>query len=376
MKLETINAWDEHFFERFKNFKNEIHKNIVTSFPEEIGDYLKYLGPESHFNQDYSWKAFTVLQEGKVLAQAILSWRKNTAIGNLGFLDWIDDADSALMLIEKIKEEARAQKIRQLKTPVDLNFFVKYRIRIPGGGEPFWGEPIYPDYYHDLFKATGFSEIGRWDTYRLFKLQGILDYFLKRRKLSQKKDGSHSNTKDKSLRTTIRCVKLSDWENELKIIHSLFNQAYQNMPEWEPVTFEQFKTIYDDFRYIMNPLYSYIVELRGKPVGFSINFVDPLPVLSKVKGKKLSPLEKGLLLAKLRLNNSTYIIAHVGKIPGPNGEEVKGVQIQASRRIQFAGVLMKKVLVSFQMKGSPSRRSFEEKSQVPYAEYVLYGMDL
>ena len=169
---------------------------------------------------------------------------------------------------------------------------------------------------------------------------------------------------------------MSDWDNELKIIHSLFNEAYQNMPEWEPITFDQFKIIYDDFKYIINPLYCYIVELRGKPVGFSINFADPLPVLLKVKGKKLSTLQKAALLLKLRTNLSCFIIAHVGKIPGPNGEEIKGVQIQVSKRIQFIAGMMRKVLVTFQMKNSPSRRSFEERSQTSYAEYVLYGMDL
>ena len=81
-------------------------------------------------------------------------------------------------------------------------------------------------------------------------------------------------------------------------------------------------------------------------------------------------------LLKLRTNLSCFIIAHVGKIPGPNGEEIKGVQIQVSKRIQFIAGMMRKVLVTFQMKNSPSRRSFEERSQTSYAEYVLYGMDL
>jgi hypothetical protein len=148
------------------------------------------------------------------------------------------------------------------------------------------------------------------------------------------------------------------------------------MPEWEPISFDQFKVIYDDFKYIINPWFAYIVELRGKPVGFSINFADPLPVLLKVKGKKLSTLEKALLFAKLRTNMSCFIIAHVGKIPGPNGEEIKGVQIQVSKRIQIFAGMMRKVLVTFQMTDSPSRRSFETKSQETYAQYVLYGRDL
>lgn len=376
MKVESISQWDDKFFERFIEFRNRIQAPIYNSFPEELSDYKKFFAPDSPFASDYLWEAFTVLDGDKVSAKAILCWKKDALTANLGFIDWENDLPSAEKLIDAVLASAKKHNIKHLKTPVDLNFYVKYRIKLPGGGDPFWGEPVYPDYYHDLFKKTGFHEIGWWDTYRLHKIQGIIDYFLKRKKLAKKPSGSHSKTKDKNLRTTIRCVNIKDWENELRIIYKLFNQAYQNMPEWESVTFEQFKLVYDDFKYIMNPYYSYIIELRGQPVGFSINFVDPLPVLAKVKGKKLSTLQKAILLVKLRANIGTYMIAHIGKIPGPNGEEIKGVQIQASKRIQILGAIMPKVLVTFQMKDSPSRRSFEEKSQDAYSQYVLYGRDL
>ncbi|MFP5387231.1 MAG: hypothetical protein ACLGHN_14230 [Bacteriovoracia bacterium] len=376
MRVISTSKWDETFFQQFLEFKNLIHKDIITSFPEKIEDYSRFFSPDSPFAQDYVWQGFMVLKDNKVIAKAILAWRKEASVGNLGFLDWENNVEAAELLIKSVVEAGKSSGITNIKTPVDLNFYVKYRIRLPGGGKPFWGEPVYPDYYHDLFFKTGFNEIGRWDTYQISKLQGIVDYFMKRVKLSKKPEGSHSKTRDKSLRTTVRCIRMDDWDNELKRIYSLFTEAYKSMPEWEPISFDQFKIVYDDFKYIINPLYAYLVELRGKPVGFSINFADPLPVLSKVKGKSLSSLEKALLFLKLRTNLSCFLIAHVGKIPGPNGEEIKGVQIQVSKRIQFFAATMRKVLVTFQMKDSPSRRSFDEKYQRPYAQYVLYGRNL
>ncbi|WP_408097958.1 hypothetical protein ACJVC5_03270 [Peredibacter sp. HCB2-198] len=375
MKVQSVDVWDETFFTEFVGFRNKIHRDIVASFPETNADYSRFFGAESVFLSDFAWTAVMVKSE-KVLAKGILCWRKGTNQGNLGFLDWENNEEAAKLLIQEIEQVAKKNNLIVLKTPIDLNFFVKYRIRVPGGEKPVWGEPVYPDYYHDLFDKTGFKEIGRWDTYRLKKIQGIIDYFLKRKKLAVKPTGSHSKTKDKSLRTTIRCVKMSDWENELKIIHALFTEAYKNMPEFEPISFEQFKVIYDDFKYIVHPWYAYIIELRGRPVGFSINFADPLPILAKYKGKKLNFVQKAWIMARLRMNMSCFMIAHVGKIPGPNGEEIKGVQIQASKRIQLWGALMRKVLVTFQHTNSPSRRSFEEKSQTTYAQYVLYGKDL
>lgn len=376
MKVESITSWDETFFQAFLKFRNKIHQDIVTSFPEELSDYSRYFAPTSAFAEDFSWQAFMIKQGETVLAKAILCWRKGSCKGNLGFLDWENHFEAADLLINEVLVSAKRHSIKSIKTPVDLNFFVKYRIRVPGGREPFWGEPVYPDYYHELFAKTGFVEVGRWDTYQIRKWDGIRDYLFKRKKLAKKPDGGHDKAKDENLKTTIRCVKMSEWESELKIIYDLFSGAYCRMPEYEPISFEQFKVIYDDFKYIMNPWLAYIVELRGKPVGFSINFADPLPVLAKVKGKKLNILQKALLLAQLRLNQSCFLIAHVGKIPGPNGEEIKGVQIQVSKRIQFFITPMKKVLVTFQNVNSPSRRSFDPNLQDPYAQYVLYGLEL
>lgn len=376
MRILSTTVWDEYFFDQFVAFRNLIHKDIVTSFPEKTEDLKRYFGPDSPFEKDYYWEAFMVCKDEKIVAKCVLAWRRTGVIANLGFLDWDNNIQAATLLDQSIVACARRHGLKTIKSPVDLNLFVKYRIRLPGGGDPFWGEPIYPDYYHDIFQSIGFKEIARWDTYRMNKVKNVIDYSLKRLKLSKKPSGSHNKTKEKNLRTKLRCVNMKDWDSELRIIHQLFNEAYQSMGEWEPITFEQFKIVYDDFKYIINPWYSYIVELRGKPVGFSINFADPLPILAKIKGKELSIPEKGLLFLKLRFNLSTFLIAHVGKIPGPNGEEIKGVQIQVSKRLQMFGIWMKKILVTFQVKNSPSRRSFDEKYLIPYAEYVLYGKDL
>ncbi len=376
MKLVTVERWDKAFFELFVEFRNRVHSQLPSSLPETLEDYERYFGPENPFAADYSWVGFMVLDGASVRAKAILAWRRDGAIGNLGFLDWENNLEAANVLVDAVLQAGRSTGLTSLKTPVDLNFYVKYRIKCPGGGKPFWGEPIYPDYYHDLFARTGFKEIGRWDTYKIQRLKGIWDYLVKRKKLAKKTDGSHSKTKDKRLRTTVRCVRPEDWDGELRIIHRLFTEAYKSMPEWEPISFPQFKVIYDDFKYIINSYYAYIVELRGEPVGFSINFADPLPILLRVKGRKLSKLRKALLLLQLRTNLSTLLIAHVGKVLGPQGEEIKGVQIQVSKRIQVITALMRTVLVTFQIKNSPSRRSFEERSQESYSEYVLYGRDL
>lgn len=370
MEVVSHSSWDEDFFKSYTDFRNAIHKGIPNSLNESIDSYKRFFGPNSVFRKDFKWIAVQVRKEGIILAQGILSWRRDSRAGNLGFLDFENNQEGASRLLQEIESFARDEFIQKIKTPIDINFFVKYRMRIKGSSDTFFGEPVYPEYYHSLLEKCDYQVIGRWESFKLNKFQSIKDYFIKRKSLETRT----VDNQYKKLR--IRTVRMDKWEEELRLIHSLLLESYSKMPEWENIALEQFKVIYDDFKYIIHPWMSYIVEWQGKPVGFSINFADPLKIMKRVEGKNLSSFDKLIIFIRLRLNFSTLLISHVGKIPGPNGEEMKGVQILASRKIQFWALLMNRVLVTFQTEGSPSRRAFEKGSQSLFSEYVLYGKNL
>jgi len=365
VRLVEGENWSEEFFTEYKNFRNIVHKNVEGDLPLELEDYRKFFGEHSVFH-DFGWKAFVIFEENDRIGQAILTWKKGSLIGHLGFLDILDNREASDFLFNEIKKSGIELNLKQIKAPVDLNLFVKYRMRTEGVGEPFFGEPRYPEYYVNHLERSQFSIIGEWDTYQIKVRDGIMDFFSKRKTLSKK-------TK---LKTTIRTIQIKKWDHELRIIYELFSEAYKKMPEFELISYEQFKVIYDPFKYIVQPWLSYIVELEGRPVGFSINFVDPLPLLKNVSFSELTLLQKMRLFLKIRMNRGTLLISHVGKIPGPGGEEIKGVQIKVSKKLTVFSLMMKKVLVTFQNKESPSRKSWNEKVQVPYSKYVLYGIDL
>lgn len=370
MKIKIISSWDDSFFEGYKDFHNLVNKDTAGHLDSSLSSYERFFGPDSVFRKDFKWFAIQVSEDEKLQAQAILSWRKDSRIGNLGFLDSLHNTAAFSLLIKEIETIGNEFLLQKIKSPIDLNFFVKYRIRHKSFDDTFFGEPVYPEYYHDLYLKTGFEVIGRWDSFKLNKWQSIKDYLKKRKGLER----NSLTTQYKEL--TIRTVDLGHWEKELSLIHNLLLESYSKMPEWENISPEQFKVIYDDFKYIIHPWMSYIVEWRGRPVGFSINFADPINILKKVQNKKLSTFDKIILFIRLRMNFGTLLISHVGKIPGANGEEIKGIQILASRKIQLWAFLMRRVLVTFQVENSPSRRAFEKGSQSLYSQYVLYGKDL
>jgi hypothetical protein len=330
LRSEVFHNWDESLFGDFRNFRNA-HQ---PGYPESIDEYKKFFGPETKFT-DFIWSMIRIRRGGKLLAQAILVVQENTSQANLGFLDWDHDHEAAKQLVEAAIIEAKVLRATSLKAPIDFHFFNKYRARLPGGGRPFYGEPVVPDYYHELYSSSGLTVVGKWDTFEAKVWESVKDFYRKGKELKAKKA--------RARKVTIRKVRPDRWDEELQIIHALFSQAYSVMPEYSALTFDQFKSIYDDFRYIINPWYSFIAEVEGRPVGFSINYVDPLPLLENFRNRSPSTMEK-----------------------------LKFV----SRRLMVPSLLMKRVLITYQNENSNSRRSWDRSTLKQHAQYVIYGKDL
>lgn len=369
LTISQFTTWDDEKIELFIDFKKSMQELLPTYFPETLDDYKKLLHPKSPFSNDYHWCGFIIHKDKNVVAKAILSWKNGSKIGSLGFIDWENNLEVATLLTVKIEAYAKSMNLKEIKTPVDLNFFIRYRIKCKGGGPAYYGEPIYPDYYHDLFVATGYDIIGSWNTYVIKRFSTFFNFLKKRKELKGRKH-SHDN------QVTVRLIRVSDWDNELKIVYKLFLESFREMPEYETISFEQFKLVYDDFKYLIHPLLSYIVELKGVPVGFSINYPDPLKILSSVKHKKLSKIEKIILLIRLRLNFKTLLMPYMGKTKGPKGEEVKGIFIKVSKMLSYGVLAAEKGLVCYQSPDSPSKRPIDPELVEEYAKYVLYGKKL
>ncbi len=369
LRLQKIDKWDEGKIRELIDFKKKMQNHLPTFLPEDIKDYKKILHPDSAFSDDYQWVGFFIYHEEILVAQAILSWRKTSKVGHIGFIDWINNKDVALFLVKEIESFSRNKGFFELKTPIDVNFFIRYRIQSFSSGPAYFGEPIYPAYYHELFVSSGFDVIGTWDTYLLKRYSSFIN-FLKKRKKREKRKLAHDHA------VKIRSVNLKKWDEELRIVFDLFINSFKEMPEFDPISFEQFKLIYDDFKYIIHPLTSFIVEFKGVPVGFSINYPDPLHLLRSIKGQPLNNWQKICLFIRLRLNFKTFLIPYMGKVTAPEGEEIKGLMVKLSKKLSLPVLLCRRTLICYQSPESPSRRPIDPELLTHYAQYVLYGKKL
>lgn len=367
MKIEIITQWDDNFFERFKNLKNDIYKDDSNVFNEEIDDLKNFFKPESPITRKYIWSAFIVSNNDKDLCRAVLSHKQNSKIGQIGFIESLKNKEAFLVLFEKINELAKNQGLQELRGPTNINFFVSYRWKLPSKQEPFYSEPLVPNYYHDFIKEAGFTVSETWDSFKLDYKLSLKRWKEKRKTISQKK-------KEPYQRLKLRSIRPWQFDKEIEIIHKLFVDSYKNMTEYDELDLESFKLLYGNFKYIINPLFSYIAYYKNEPIGFCFNFFDPLPLLKKFAKRPPTLLEKIKLLTQLQLNRKRLLIMYSGRIPTSAGEEVKGLQLKVSIRLNALLILMriKDVFVCFQSENSPSKRTFDDDAQKSYSKYVMY----
>lgn len=191
--------------------------------------------------------------------------------------------------------------------------------------------------------------------------------------------GKGPDSSSGSERIRIRPARIASWNDELKIIHSLFTDSYAAMPDFMPISFEEFAVLYDDFRHLIRPDLVFFVERSEpsseqgepggeRPVAFLISFFDPLPVL--LKHQRAGRFAKLLTLLRLKLNRSRMLIPYVGKT---NVAGVKGVAAAMGRQLVKNALRYRthRALVCFLAEGSPSYATLPPERRT-VARYVLY----
>lgn len=376
--FQSVESWCDDFFRDFVSFRNGIY-GAERGFLEECIDPFRILFKDSVEVTSglWQWRALLLRSvAGAVLGRMLMCYSTDDAkkVLNCGYFECENDARLAARLFDHAIEYARERGLTVIKAPVQANFFVSYRMRIGGDGPPFYGEPFYKDYYPDLFRACGLHVANTWQTTRLRPWHTVKNFLRINRALGGRV-ATFSELK-------VRNLDMRRWDAELALMHGLFHESYRDMPEFAPMSLATFRALYNDFRYLASPRFSYFVEHRGRPVGFCINFFDALPalrMLERMRGGVLAPFAKLLALLRLKLSRGTLLITYVGRIPSPTGDEIKGVQAKVSRRIiasTLGGLLVRRLLVCFSAQDSNSKRSFAPDTYVPYATYALFRKDV
>jgi len=246
---------------------------------------------------------FLAKQSGEVVGRvaAILNNNHNKfhneKTGFFGFFESIDDPNVAQALINKAKDWCKEKCMTALRGPMNFSTNDTCGMLYEGfDSRPALMMPYNPKYYLDLLKAAGLEKTKELYAYKMEKSTPLPERFIRfAEKVKQ----------DYSLR--FRNFNLKDFDNEVKIVQSIYNDAWQSNWGFVPLNDEEFEHAAQDLKMAVDPDIVFIAEVNGEPAAFSLALPDFNEIFKDLNGRLLPFGIIKLLLNKKKIKRIRVI---------------------------------------------------------------------
>ncbi len=294
----------------FAAIPRKIYKDDPFYVPQIIDEEIKLIDKKRNpFYKNADIQLFTAYKDNIIAGRiaAIINKRHNQlhkdSVGFFGFFESINDISVAKALFKEAENFLRDHNMDYIRGPVNPSMNDTCGILIKGFfQEPVFMMPYNRKYYVDLIEQSGYNKIK--DLYAFYvatanKPQGGL---AKIANYVQKKHG-----------IKIRHFSKRNFDEDIKIIQSIYSKAWANNWGFVPPTLEEFQFGTQDFKNLVPEELVIIAEKDNKPCGFSAIIPDFNQALKRLNGK-ITPFNaiKALYLMK-KIDN--YRLITLGVLP-------------------------------------------------------------
>ena len=381
MRLVTRCSWDPGFFRDFTAVRNESYQGVAGFVPEQLETFRKTFGPSAAFAGENAWQAWVAIDPttDRPVARLLVSSPRTQRAEylNAGYFECPRDLTLARLLWREAASVAQARQLAEIRGPIQGSFYYSYRMKV-GGGAPLWGEPLYHDYYPELFSGSGFEIVKRWFTYRVQQEEAYA------RATSAHRLALEEGNDYRQIR--VRSFDVAHWHGELRLLYTMMITSYRGMSEYVDIGYREFHALFADLRHFIEPRTALFAEVDGEPIGFTVGLFDPLALLCEAtrrmaRGSVLPRSLRRMLVSywargQLKRNRGRFLVLHVGKVPHSSGRNIRHVQ-QALESALLTNLRdlnpAAELYYCFVAEDSPALRLLDKKQLTPHAEYVLYG---
>ena len=285
-------------------------------------------------------------------------------VGFFGFFECEDDSNVAQLLFETASDWLRKQDLRAMRGPVNPSLNDTAGLLVDGfERRPAILMPYHKPYYERLLLEVGFERV-----------MTMWSYYANARLINEERLNRGAKiVLGRNPNFTIRIIDMDDWENEVRIMLDIFNDAWSENWGHVPMTKREIQQLADEMRMIVIPELFNFVEDDGEPIGFSASLPDLNHIFSTIRNGRLFPTGglKLLLGMKLKLVRETRMPL-MGVKKSHHGKGVDALivadMLKRHRSIGMQGCEMSWVLDSNnRMKNFPTSMGAVKEN-----EYALY----
>jgi len=314
---------------------------------------------------------FLARRNGEVVGRiaAILNRNHNKAhdeqTGFFGFFESINDVEVSNALLGAAKSWVKNRGMTQLRGPANFSTNDSCGLLIEGFDSPPAILMTYnPKYYLHLVEDAGFQKIKELYAYHFTRDMPIPDRF---KKFAEKV------MEDPTV--SIRGLNLKKFKQEVDIVKTIYNDAWQNNWGFVPMTDEEFDHLANDLKPVVDPEIAFIARVNEEPAGFSLALPDFNEILKDLNGRLLPFGIFKLLWRKNSIRGVRVITLGVrtkyqkkrGLAPAFYYETYRRGKNRGYEKAEFSWILEDNVLMNRALEGLGARL---------YKKYAFYEQEI
>ncbi len=211
--------------------------------------------------------------------------------GFFGFFESENHYETAEALLNSAASWLRERGMRLIRGPVNPSLNDPSGLLVNGFDRvPAIMMTYNPAYYEEYLIRWGFSRVMTLWAYFLHRKHVAYERLVRGAEIVRRRNPGIS----------LRTLDISRFDEEIRIIREIYNEAWRQNWGFVPVTDQEFSHIAKALKQILDPRICFFLEIDGHPIGFVVTLPDINPALQYIPDGRLFPfgLVKLLLLTK------------------------------------------------------------------------------
>lgn len=272
----------------FVQFPWRVYRGDSNWVPPLISDRLAYLDPAKGFYYTQADIALFMARSGRELLGTIAAFVDHARVrhmgqaeGGFGFFEVLEEFEVARQLLDACCAWLRSHNMVTVRGPTNFSDNDSPGVLVAGSDcPPVMFEAHTPPYYKEFLERYGMEKDHDLYAWRATfdRIGGDLQGF--------PADITRVAGMARQLgNTTIRKIRLEDWDQEVSTVRNLYNATLSHIPDAVPLSEDDFRRLADQMRPFLDPDLTLIAEIDGKAVGFSVLIPDINRVLIRLNGR-------------------------------------------------------------------------------------------
>jgi hypothetical protein len=284
MQVDVVPVESKSQLKQFIEYPHQLYKNEAAYVPALDIERNEFFDTEKNpFYKGAKVQLFLAVR-GHVVCGRIatcVNYRHNDFHGEktgfFGFLDCPDDYEIASRLLKVAMITLKKEGMEAMRGPMNFSTNHEIGFLVENFEDPpqvmmTWNKPYLPA----LAEKFG-----------LKKVMDLLGFYIDEEALSLERHGKVTKRLLERQKITIRTIRMNDFDNEVKLINRIYNEAWERNWGFVPMELEEFNYMAKNLKELVDPKLVIIAMHGERPVGFCLALPDINQALIHTNGHLL-----------------------------------------------------------------------------------------